>query len=372
MKRSLPFILILMTFSIYVAEARLLSKADSICRNLKVNGLISLVIKDTSIIGNYIYGTGTHYQNGTVTEKRLENNDLWRIASVSKNVVSTAIMILRDCGAIDLDADVKIYLREELRNPEYPEIPITVRMLLSHRSSIAEGQFVLDSYNGVEFMSCKPGTSYNYSNINYLLLAQVIESITGERFDSYIQKNIFDKLNITGHFEPFSYHGSDLIYGKWYDRNNARLTFCDTYKWYDKTELTDYVLVSDTKYLDPAGGCIISPEDLSKYVMLHANNGRWNGEEIITEESEDMMRQPLSRRMKYGLGTIDYSWLIKGESLYGHTGYSLGIFSCIVYNPHRKFGFVILCNGAMIDYNDAFTVLHAPLIKLLYDCFIGM
>ena len=61
------------------------------------------------------------------------------------------------------------------------------------------------------------------------------------------------------------------------------------------------------------------------------------------------------------------SGMIKGDKLYGHTGYSMGIFSCIAYNSEKKYGFVILCDGADINYPDAFRLIHTPIIKVLYN-----
>lgn len=350
-----------------VYSESLSDKLDSICQSLDVNALNAIVVKDTSVIFNYVYGKGVYCENNKVVYRDLKGDDLWRIASVSKNIIASAILILRDRNQLDLDADINKYLSEKIINPKYSDSPITVKMLLCHKSSIAKGQYVLESYKGIEFNSSKPGTKYEYSNINYLLLAIIIESVTNERFDEFIQKNIFEPLGIVGYFNPFSCDRSKLVYGKWFDKKRDQLSFCDTYKWYSKKEIENYQLMKSTMFQNPAGGCIISSLDLAKYVMMHANNGLHKNTQILSVQAEKLMRHAGIDNGMYALGTINYSSLIKGETLYGHTGYSLGIFSCIMYNPSKNYGFIILCNGAKIPYPIAYDLMHAPLIRLLHE-----
>ena len=350
-----------------VYSESLSDKLDSICQSLDVNALNAIVVKDTSIIFNYVYGKGVYCENNKVIYRNLKCNDLWRIASETKSIVASAILILRDRGQLDLDADINKYLSENIINPKYSDVPITVKMLLCHKSSIAKGQYVLESYKGIEFNSSKPGTKYEYSNVNYLLLAIIIESVTNERFDEFIQKNIFEPIGVVGYFNPFSCDSSRLVYGKWFDKKSDKLSFCDTYKWYSKKEIENYQLMKSTMFQDPAGGCIISSLDLAKYVMMHANNGLYKDTQILSVQAEKLMRHAGIDNGKYALGTINYSSLINGETLYGHTGYSLGIFSCIMYNPDKNYGFIILCDGAKIAYPIAYDLMHAPLIRLLYE-----
>lgn len=351
-----------------VLADRAQKEIESICDSLGVEGLRVVVIKDTCIVGDYKYGKGVHRVAGKVRFAEFQNNDLWRVASVTKNVIAFAIMQLVDCGILALDTNVNDYLPYKIINPDYPDVPITVRMLLSHRSSIAHSQYT--SPKGIVYDSIAPGTTYNYSNLNYLLLASIMECMTQERFDKYVQKHIFAPIGVKGVFNPYEEDWNKYIYGMWFDKKNDKLSFCDTYRWYNKDSIDNYRLVSSTKCLNPAGGLIISVNDLAKYVMLNINDGRWNGKQIISSNSIKLMRIPLSSKIKYGLGTIDYSRLIKGERLYGHTGFSLGIYSCVVYNPERKYGFVILCNGVKIDYPKAFDKLHGPIIKKMYQTFL--
>ena len=363
----LSFLTICVLINVKLYAGAITDSLDQLCQRLGVNGLSVAVLSDSSTIFTYEYGVATHVVNGNVVEDKLKQDDLWRVASVTKNVIAVAIMKLNEDGFLNIGNDIGNYLPETIRSPYWPDTPITVEMLLSHRSGIDNANYFSKNYKGIEFLECKPGTKYKYSNVNYLVLAQIIENVTKCRFDRYIESNILRKIDVVGTFNPYVCEEDRFIYGHWYDSQKNRNVLCDSYRLYDKQSIENYEILVDTKELNPAGGLIITKEDLSRYVIMMYNDGKYNNRHVISENSCIRMRKSLSKEIRYGLGTIDYSGLIKGEKLYGHTGYSMGVFSCIVYNPEKKYGFVILCDGADIDYPDAFELLHAPIIKMLYD-----
>ena len=167
----------------------------------------------------------------------------FRAASVSKMFTGFTIMQLVDDGKIRLDQDVSEILGFPLRNPNYPDTPITVRMLLSHTSSLRDGKlyaippeysvrefFVKDGKfyeNGDHFAPAgqAPREYFKYSNINYGLLGTIIEKVTGERFDLYQKKHILKDLDIkadytVGNLSKSAFRDLGVIYqnnnnGKW-------------------------------------------------------------------------------------------------------------------------------------------------------------
>ena len=345
---------------------------DSLCKSLNVVGLKAIAVKDTSVIFDYSYGNILHCIDGEyVTAGFDDHADLWRVASVTKNVIAMAVMQLCDRGKIKIDHDANEYLPKYLRNPQYPDDAITVRMLLSHYSSIAAGQYARKNYGGVVYIADRPGTKYVYSNINYLLLALIIEHVTGERFDRYIQKNLFRSVGIFATFNPFEEKQCNLVYGKWFDKVRDTLFFCNTYHAYNKKKIDHYKLTESTKWLDPAGGLIITSVEMIKYLMFCMGATGFEYESVISEKSRRQMCVLRSSGKKYGLGTLDYSYILPGETLYGHTGYAYGIFSAMIYNPESKYGFLILCNGVEIDYPKALEILHAPIVQKIYNCVIA-
>lgn len=147
----------------------------------------------------------------------------YRVASVSKTVTALGLMKLYDQGAFDLDDDISPYLGYTVENPQFAGTPITFRMLLSHTSSLQDGagysDFLSATYAGVPIPSIAevllpggdyytanmwrteaPGTHFAYSNINYGLIGTLIEAISGQRFDVYMQQEILAPLGIVGSY----------------------------------------------------------------------------------------------------------------------------------------------------------------------------
>lgn len=143
--------------------------------------------------------------------RKASAGDPVRIASISKLVTAIGVMRLVEAGQLDLDADVGDTLGFPLRNPAFPERPITLRLLLSHRSSLTDGagywQTPLDGRladllrdpNAWDPQHA-PGTYFRYTNLNFPIVAQVMERATGERFDKLMDRLVLRPLGIEGCF----------------------------------------------------------------------------------------------------------------------------------------------------------------------------
>src|SRR5690606_35918778 len=121
-------------------------------------------------------------------------DDPVRIASISKLVTAIGVMRLVEAGQLDIDADAGELLGFPLRNPAFPDTPITLRMLLSHRSSLTDAAGYWQTPLGGRLRDLlddprawdgehAPGTYFRYTNLNFPLVAQAMERATGERFD---------------------------------------------------------------------------------------------------------------------------------------------------------------------------------------------
>jgi len=133
-----------------------------------------------------------------------------RVASVSKLAVALGVMRLVDQRRINLDADVSTYLGWRLRHPAHPDRPITLAMLLSHRSGLTDSiNYVLPLDADLETelrqpaaweAARRPGGGFRYANINYPVVAAALEGATGERFDRLMQRLVFQPLRIDACF----------------------------------------------------------------------------------------------------------------------------------------------------------------------------
>ncbi len=142
-------------------------------------------------------------------QRKVSAGDPVRVASISKLVVAIGAMRLVEAGKLELDADVSPLLGYTLRHPRFPDVPITLRLLLSHRSGLtdAAGYYqvpldgalkdVIDDPRAWDAEHA-PGTFFRYTNLNFPLIAGIMENATGERFDRLMERLVLRPLGIEG------------------------------------------------------------------------------------------------------------------------------------------------------------------------------
>lgn len=358
-------------------DTDLRSKIASLMKDAESIGLTLAVVKNNEIVYYDSYGYNPDYNNPN-KRKPIDKTDLFRIASVSKTFVATAIFQLVEKGLIDLDRDINDYLGYSIRNPQFPDIPITVRMLLGHRSSITDAKYgtyrnrldVFYSSNNEDykamFIGNKPGSKYNYTNYGYNILGAVVEKVSGTKFDDYIDENIIKPLGLVGSYNVLKLDSSKFVWAMNYNENRKTFTkSSDMYNPYT-IEMKNYELGKSTALFAPAGGVKISVLDLAKYMMMHMNYGTLGNVQILSRRSEEMMQNPSTKGSYTALGFYhSRSSGIEGVDLIGHNGTAYGVYSEMFFNPEKKFGFVIICNGCNSGH-----ALGTQVMRELYNVFI--
>src|SRR5207248_940849 len=132
--------------------------------------------------------------------RRVTPDDPVRVASVSKMVTTIGVMKLVEQGKLDLSSDVSRWLGWSLRNPSFPDRAITLRMLLSHTSSVREhdDDYVIPLGGSLQTVMQDPknwdpqhgpGDNYfRYTNMNFPIVGSIVEKVTGERFDIWMRR----------------------------------------------------------------------------------------------------------------------------------------------------------------------------------------
>ena len=353
----------------------------------KITGLGVIVFKDGKKIYKNFFGKRNLEKNLPVTE-----NTKFRVASVSKMFTVFTILQLVEQGKINLDEDASEYLGFKLRNPNFPDEKITVRMLASHTSTLRDGKIysLPPKISIKEFFKPASGhfgkedkNFFSYCNLNFGILGTIIEKVTGERFDLYQKKNIFRQLEINadyivGNLKDFKNLGAI------YQKNIAQI---DDYKFKPKKNfvvvqnpyasdlfysLKNYQVGTNATIFSPQGGLRISFAELANCLEMFFNKGVFCGKKILREDLFFEMCKPqwifdekiqngdtLGVMFNYGLGL----YRIDGGSrarlckdfkidFIGHSGEAYGMISGLYFRPGKKDGVIFMMNGADILAGD--------------------
>ena len=319
--------------------------------------------------------------------RRLTIEDPVRIASISKLVVAIGVMRLVEQGRLDLDRDVSDYLGWRLRNPAFPDRPITLRLLLSHRSSLKDdieywaiplGATLEQTLaNPVAFDPAHaPGTYFRYSNLGFPVIASVMEKASGERFDRLMARLVLAPVGLDACFNwttcsdsairravvlyaPDGTVRRDDLQGRRPDCPVLATAGCD---------LAAYRLGDNGALFSPQGGLRISVRDLATVGRLLLQGGRHGRVRILSEASVRELTTPAwtfdgsngqtedGFYCAYGLavqliptaqaGCRD-DLFGGGRPMWGHAGDAYGLRSGLWLDPRRRTGiaFFATTNG---------------------------
>jgi CubicO group peptidase (beta-lactamase class C family) len=260
-----------------------------------------------------ITATRVHGLADKATGRRVTADDPVRIASISKLVTTLGVMRLVEAGRLDLDADVSGQLGWRLRNPAFPDTPITLRLLLSHRSSLTDGAGYWQTPLGGRLRDIvddprawdsahAPGTYFRYTNLNFPLVAQVMERATGERFDTLMERLVLRPLGIRGCFnwdrcDAATAARAVVLYdtdGKPVkDANHGRKPDCPVTPASDGScDLARWRAGENGALFSPQGGLRISADGLVRIGRLLLGDGTLDGKRFLSPASIRTMITP--------------------------------------------------------------------------------
>jgi CubicO group peptidase (beta-lactamase class C family) len=372
---SFLVVLSLIATNIHAQVENIAPAIQQIFKEEKVVGLSVAVVKDNKIIYTNSFGS-----SNLETGAPLTNKNIFRIASISKSFSATSIMQLIEAGKLDLDEDVSNLVGFPIRHPKYPENIITLRLLMSHLSSIndSEGYFSLDYINPAKnpnWQKCyndyEPGKGYQYCNLNFNMIGTIIERTSGERFDQYVKHHILDPLGLYGGYCIDSLDKSRFATIYDYNVDSAKFIISPNAYAARSEEIANYTLGYSTPIFSPTGGMKISATDLAKYMTMHMNYGRYKEGRIITKKSSKLMQTALSIEENYGFALENTTKMVDGIQLVGHTGSAYGLFSAMFFDPKKKYGIVVISNGCHPAYKGGYNNVIKKAVNVLYENLIA-
>ena len=248
------------------------------------------------------------------TGRLLTVDDPVRVASISKLVVALAVMRLVEQGKLDLDRDLSDLSGLRLRNPAFPDDPITLRLLLSHRSSLRdEVDYVIPLGGTVESVLAdpkafdpehRPGTYFRYSNLGFPVIGTVLERATGERFDRLMRRLVLEPMKLDACFNWSGCSPAKIARAAVLYRANGDIALDDLKGAPPPClvnraspdapcDLAAYQIGTHGGLFSPQGGLRISVRDLAAIGQLLLRKGKLpDGTRLLSEASIAEMTRP--------------------------------------------------------------------------------
>jgi CubicO group peptidase (beta-lactamase class C family) len=332
----------------------------------RLAGLGACIVKDGRIAWNGGFGLAD------IESKRpVAIDTIFNVGSVSKTVTLAAFMLLWEKGQCGLDDDINEYLSFPVRNPRFPEKPITLRMLLSFTAGIFDVDFEagrnrLDFleenhdpeisaeealkeflvpggkyYSDKNFLESAPGERYAYSNSSYSLIGCVVERLGGRPFWEYCREKIFVPLRM----KDSSWRLADLNRGRFayaYLKKSGRVSKEEPSTW--------------PGYMD--GGLYTTVGDFGNFLIMMMNRGRFEGRQIMKPETVDTMlalQNPKGAPQGRGFPTLGrgFVWVlseIKGRRIFQMNGFGPAFFAQVYFDPAQKIGGAFFTTGGFDSF----------------------
>lgn len=367
--------------------------------------LAALAIRDGEVVYARGFGRRTLAIDGKGADRPATPATLFRIASVSKLVTTLVVMKAVEDGHVDLDADVSRTLGWTLRNPHFPDAPITLRQLLTHTSSLRdEGGYSWDAtvalrdvlqpggaLSGSGAMWDRehaPGTWFSYANLPWGVIATVLERATGERFDRLARRTVLVPLGVPGGYNPAEFSRDELanlatLYRKreavGQERWNTQGPWVPQVDDYEGAPPVSragpgYVVGTNGTLMGPQGGLRTSVQGLARVMRMLMGRGELDGKRVFKAASiDEMLREQWrydgrnggsgygahpDRFNAWGLGNQRFTDLgganrgdriVAGFTGHGHLGDAWGLTSLFAFDPRTRNGMIFLVGGTAID-----------------------
>ena len=321
----------------------------------KVPGMGIGVLKNGKIL--YAKGLGLKAKN---TGKPVTVQTVFHMASVSKPFVSTAILQLVEQGKVKLDDLVTKHLPYfKMKDKRYKKI--TIKQLLLHTAGVPDvGPSPNYEWDKPQYddkalerhvkslislrLDFRPGRKKpRYTNNGYEILGDIIAKASGMSFEAFLQKNILAPNEMNSSSFLLSDISKELLSSPHIKNSENEVTVSKVYPYNRKHA--------------PSSCLHSSIEDMLKFALTNLNKGKYNGKQIFSEKSYDLLTTPQVREnkiFKFGLG-----WTIapfRNTQRIEFTGRDIGFNTVIMMIPESSFAIVILTNG---DFNPpAFQVIN--------------
>jgi CubicO group peptidase (beta-lactamase class C family) len=300
----------------------------------RIPGAVVVVVRGDGVVLEKGYG----FSDVAKRKPVLPETTLFRPGSVSKLFTWTAVMQQVEAGKIDLDKDVNAYL--DFKIPPFEGKPITMRNIMTHTAGLEESVRYLISNDPKAAMTLKkqmplalpqrvfaPGTTPAYSNYATALAGYIVERVSGENFDDYVDNHIFKPLGMT--------HSS-------FRQPLPKALVADMSGGYP--DVTQKARPFEIVIPAPAGSLSASGADMGKFMMAHLNDGAGLLKPETTKMMHDYKAPGVGPLNSMALGF--YEQQVNGHRAIAHGGDTVWFHSYLWLFPDADVGVFISMNSA--------------------------
>lgn len=310
-------------------------------------GMSVVIVQEEEITYLKGFGSASLEKHTMVTPRTI-----FDLASCSKSFTAMAVLLLWNEGLIDLDKPLKYYIPEFSMEDEEISAQITVKQLLNQTSGIPGNihepvafqckddpqdknafEILIEAMKNIR-TNRPPGSSFEYTNLNYSLLGALVEKVSGKCFEDFMEERIFTPLGMTNSTTKPDVaasldraDGHQMVLGKIISRN-----------------------IPVYRSAVPAGWVMSSGEDMAKWMIINLNDGMLDGQQIIPARVIEEMEKPDINLIKDGEeASYSMGWFIDkdkdGETVIWHGGDTPNFLSEMIILPDRHLGIAMLVNS---------------------------
>ena len=356
---------------------------DAYADSDRVVGASVLVMRDGRTLDRHDYGWADR-----AARQRVDAHTIFHWGSITKTLTAISIMQLRDRGRLALDQPITRWVPElrQVHDPYGMIDSITLRLLLSHSAGFqnptwpyVEGKawepFEPTTWNQLVAMMpyqelhFRPGSRFGYSNPGFIYLARVIEQLSGDPWEGYVQKNVFAPLALS-----HSYFGATPYYLAADRSNNYTVLRDSSGAVVERTNGRDF----DPGITIPNGGWNAPLSDLASYAAFLTGSARDDSTRrrydiVLSRASLHEMWHPL-HPMSEGTAAPDsmaLSFFVlhrEGATIIGHTGSQAGFRSFLFFNPATSATVIAAFNttNEATPARSAYTRMYEAALALLH------
>ena len=294
---------------------------------------------------------------------------IFRTASIAKMVTALLVFRLQTLGKLQVDEDISQSLGYLVRNPHYPEVPITIGMLLSHMSALQDAPSYLAHMNqppalsallAESYLPYEPGTQFRYSNVGAGIVGSVLEGKFGKSLEELAQTYLFTPQNIKA-----TYDVSTLPVAHVVDSYRVLPQAC-TLSMAQRMKNAQPICMpnSETHYTLAAGNLYTTATELAKLAVLLQQDA------FISPSCQKRMKTPIGTwprpavPMHHGMGVL-YLESLCSTPIWGHQGFAYGSVNGVFFDETAS-GFAWLNQGASEARRGHLADIHYDLLRYFF------